>query len=139
MAKGFVLTRQQRDTDTGIELIYWLWTAHGARRLVIPDREAVFFVYTADLSRIRHLLADLAGWSLRPLQLNALDRQPVAGLYCRTLGVRRQVIERLQRGQISLMEEDIRPVDRYLMERFVHAGVEVLQRPGAKGPETGHH
>lgn len=132
MATGFVLTRQQRDTDAGIELIYWLWTAHGARRLVIPDREAVFFVYAADQPRIRQLLADLAGWSLRPLQLKALDRQPVAGLYCRTLGVRRQVIERLQRGQIPLMEEDIRPVDRYLMERFVHAGVDVLQRQGQK-------
>ena len=127
MARGFVLTRQQRDQGETIELSYWLWTELGARRVKISGFEAVFFVYAADQPRIRPLLQDLSGWALRPLQLVGLDRQPVAGLYCTTLALWREVVGRLERAQIPMMEEDIRPVDRYLMERFVHAGADVVQ------------
>lgn len=129
MSSGFVLTRHQRDHNDAIELSYWLWTADGARRADVTGSDAVFFVRAEDSARIQALLHDLSGWRLQPLALAGLDQAPVAGLYCRTLAVWREAIARLQQAAIPMMEEDIRPVDRYLMERFIHAGVEVIDHP----------
>ncbi|TCK07400.1 DNA polymerase II [Marinobacterium mangrovicola] len=125
---GFVLTRQQRDVKDRIELSYWLSTAAGARRVDIQGEEAVFFILASDQERVSELLSGMNGWRLRELPLKDLSQQPICALYCRSLALWRQAIERLQQAGIGLMEEDIRPVDRYLMERFVQAGAQVIER-----------
>nr|WP_315980630.1 3'-5' exonuclease [Aliamphritea spongicola] len=60
------------------------------------------------------------------LPLKELEQRGVHGLYCQSLAVQRQVIERLTRAHIGMMEEDIRGVDRYLMERFIQAGARAV-------------
>ena len=130
---GFVLTRQQRDTERGIELCYWLSTADGPLEIRVPETEAVCFVRAEDRSAIESSLDDLSGWQLKPLKLRNLAGEPVAGLYCRSLALYREAIERLAANRIALMEEDIRPADRYLMERFIRTGAAVLQ--SAQGAE----
>ncbi|MBV1787219.1 DNA polymerase II [Marinobacterium sp. D7] len=130
MATGFVLTRQQRDLGEGIELSYWLSTVDGPRRIDIQGEEAVCFVLTAEQETIRQRLADLQGWRLRELSMCDLQQRPVSALYCRTLALYRDVIARLEQAGLALMEEDIRPVDRYLMERFIHAGAQCHEREG---------
>lgn len=124
-----MLARQQRDRNDQIELSYWLSTAEGPRLVEIHGEEAVFFLRADDRDRAAELLSDLSGWRLRELALKDLSQQPVCALYCRSLALWRQSIERLQQAGIGLMEEDIRPVDRYLMERFVQAGARLIQRP----------
>lgn len=130
MTTGFVLTRQQRDLGDAIEFSFWLSTADGAQRIDIQGEEAVCFVLAADMERIPERLSGLEGWRLRELSLSDLQNRPVAALYCRTLTLYREAIARLEQSGIALMEEDIRPVDRYLMERFIHAGAETYQRDG---------
>ncbi|GGB82968.1 DNA polymerase [Marinobacterium zhoushanense] len=130
MATGFVLTRQQRDLDDSIELSYWLSTAEGPNRIDIHSEEAVCFVLTAEREAIQQRLSDLQGWRLRELSLCNLQQRPVSALYCRTLSLYRDVIARLGQAGLALMEEDIRPVDRYLMERFIHASALTVDRDG---------
>jgi len=126
---GFVLTRAQRDTEQGIELVYWLSTPVGAAEVRIPASEAIFFVRTMDIPLIEKSLEGLSGWYLRPLDLKNFAGESVSGLYCLTLAAYREAIERLTANRIALMEEDIRPVDRYLMERFIRNGAAVVRGP----------
>lgn len=130
---GFVLTRTQRDTEQGIELCYWLSTETGAHEVRIPAGEGLFFVRTQDHPNIATSLEDLGGWELRELQLKNFAGELVSGLYCTSLATYREAIERLNANRIAVMEEDIRPADRYLMERFIRTGAVVVQ--GARGTE----
>ena len=123
--QGFILTRQQQDQHNGVKLTYWLRCANGVFPVEIPEQEVVFFVHDAHVESISTLLASYPSWRLSKVQLTDLNYQGVHGLYCRSLKVARQVIERLQQANIPMMEEDIRHADRYLMERFIQGGVEV--------------
>jgi DNA polymerase-2 len=119
---GFPLTRTQRDGPQGIEYTLWLTGREGAYAVSVTNAEAVCFVFVSDQTAIESCLKDLSGWALRPLALKSLSLKPVMGLYCKNLKVYWEVLKRLEAEQISLMEEDIRPVDRYLMERFIRTG-----------------
>ncbi|MFC6669377.1 DNA polymerase II [Marinobacterium aestuariivivens] len=122
---GFILSRQQRDRRDGIELTYWVSTDQGPREVRVPGQEAVFFVRLREVERVADALQGLEDWRLEERPLRDLTGEPVAALYCRSLKRLRQVTECLAAAGVALLEEDIRPVDRYLMERFIQGGVEV--------------
>ena len=124
---GFPLTRHQRDTYKGIELSYWLVTEQGPYCVTISEQEAVFFVRQQDCDAIEQILSNISGWRYQALDLKNLRNEAVAALYTSSLSTLSAVIERLKSRQIAMMEEDIRPVDRYLMERFIYAGAQVVQ------------
>lgn len=126
---GFPLTRRQRDHNGRLQLIYWLRTATGAREVVINGESAVAFLPREDASRAAELLTDLQGCRLQPLALRDLQHRPVSALYADSLKVWHEALVRLQQAQIPLMEEDIRPVDRYLMERGIFASARVVRGP----------
>ncbi|MCJ8339999.1 MAG: DNA polymerase II [Pseudomonadales bacterium] len=123
VSSGFVLCSAQRDTEQGIELGYWLVTDQGPEYLCITGQEQVFFVLHSDAAEIRFLLRSIADWRLQELQLKDLLQQPVMGLYVSNLHSARKIINKLHHAHIVMMEEDIRPVDRYLMERFIRGAV----------------
>ena len=109
---GFLLTRGWRDTPRGIELGFWATSERGPVRLVVEGQEAVCFV-----ERERDLtLPDGARRVERPLA--RLGGGAVDALYFR----RQADLDALRGGPSVLHESDIRPTDRYLMERFVRAG-----------------
>lgn len=124
---GYPLTRQQRDHQGRLQLIYWLRTAEGAQEVVVDGQSAVAFVPQSEASRATALLADLRGCELRPLSLLDLKHQPVCALYADNLRDWHEALERLQQAGIPLMEDDIRPVDRYLIERGIFASAQVVR------------
>ena len=119
---GFPLTRSQRDGETGIEYSIWLATATHAKHVSLVNQDAVFFVRQDDHGLIKSVLKDLSGWTLKPLALSNLNQASVSGLYCHSISLYREVIRRLETADVEMMEEDIRPVDRYFMERFIRTG-----------------
>ncbi|MGY8870478.1 MAG: DNA polymerase II, partial [Pseudomonadales bacterium] len=123
---GFVLTRHQQDQPSGIELRYWIKTEQGTSLVSIAGQESVFFVHDEFIEAVNGCLNTLSGWRLEKVKLNDLEQRGVHGLYCLSLRTQREVIERLTLASIPMMEEDIRPVDRFLMERFIFGGVEVI-------------
>ncbi|MBV0933172.1 DNA polymerase II [Marinobacterium weihaiense] len=127
---GLPLTRRQRDHDGRLQLSYWLRTAGGAEEVLIEGESAVAFVRAADHERAASVLQGLRGCSLRPLALNTLSHEPVCGLYADNLADWHEALNRLQQAGVALMEEDIRPVDRYLIERGIFAGARVVHRNG---------
>ncbi len=126
---GLPLTRRQRDVDGRLQLSYWLRTAEGAEEVLIDGEQAVAFLRTADSEAAQSLLADLNGCSLRPLSLHSLNHEPVSGLYADNLADWHEALGRLQQAGIVLMEEDVRAVDRYLIERGIFAGARVVSKP----------
>ena len=126
LTSGFLLTRQWRDRDPGLELVYWIASKDGPVRAVVTDQEAVCFVRAdADLA---HQAADPA-FSRRPLALRNLQGQKVDGLYFRHQRDLRDARGRLHATGIRLFESDIKPSDRYLMERFITGTCSVQGKP----------
>ena len=121
--EGFVLTRQWQELAGEQHLVFWLSTASGPLKVTQGNQESVFFVRTADITRVKRLLATLKWYSTdRPL-LN-FHHEPVTACYFATQKVLTLARMKL-RGMLPVYEADVRPTDRYLMERFITAGVRV--------------
>lgn len=122
MNKAFLLTRQWRDTPAGVCLDFWWASDNGPYWTQITAQEVVFFVRRSDaavidqcLSRIPHRAAEVA--------LKNLHNQDVNALYFLSQRKCRDAQTALTNARIVFWEADIRPPERYLMERFITAAV----------------
>ena len=120
---GFLLTRHWRDTPTGSEVVLWLATEQGPQRLVLPAQESVAFVPEAFRQQTEVLIRDERHTRIQSLELKDFQRRPVFGLYCRSNRQLQNLEKRLRENGIPVYEADIRPPERYLMERFITAPV----------------
>ena len=127
---GFILTRHQQDEAQGIQLSYWLNCSGRSVSVSIPNQEAVFFIRDEQLDEVQRLIAHLRGWRIAKVDLQDFSYRGVHALYAQSLKTYRQIQEILQLHSIAMMEEDIRHADRYLMERFIQGGVEVIRGEG---------
>ena len=120
---GFLLTRHWRDTPNGSEIVLWLATDEGPQRLVLPPQESVAFLPAEYQAQAQRLLADERHWRLTPLKLKDFRHRPVLGLYCPQYRQLQRLEKLLRENGIPLYEADIRPPERFLMERFITAPV----------------
>lgn len=131
--QGFLLTRHWRDTAAGAEVEFWLATDDGPRHVRLAPQQSVAFIPAEHGERATQVLRGERGFELKPLPLTDFHQRPVLGLYCpqyRQLGK----LEKLLREYgVDVYEADIRPTDRYLMERFINAPVWFGGEPPAPG------
>jgi DNA polymerase-2 len=123
--KGFILTRHWRDAPAGTEIEYWLATEAGPRKVVLTARTNVAFVATRHRAAVEAQLAAMPGVQLRALALKTFHRDAVLGVYAKHFRQLGRLARALDAQGIPLLEADVRPHDRYLMERFITAGVRV--------------
>ncbi|WP_296953013.1 DNA polymerase II [uncultured Massilia sp.] len=133
--QGFLLTRHWRDVDAGVEVEFWLATDAGARRVRLAPQPAIAFVPQEQGEAARGLLARERGWELRPLALLDFRHRPVLGLYCRHYRHLLRIEKRLREHGIDVYEADVRPPDRYLMERFITAPATFAGLPAPGAPD----
>ncbi|MEE1888353.1 DNA polymerase II [Pseudomonas carassii] len=133
LQQGFVLTRHWHDTPEGTCVEFWLATDQGPRRLRLAAQPSVAFIPAAQAAHAQALLADEQGVELKPLQLRDFDLRPVMGLYCRQHRQLMALEKRLRAAGVEVFEADIRPPERYLMERFITAPVRFDGRPDSQG------
>ncbi len=131
--QGFVLTRHWRDTATGTEVEFWLATDTGPRRLRVPSQPSVAFVPAQQRDAAERLLAGERDVELRPLSLTDFQHRPVLGLYCRQHRQLMALEKRLRSAGVDVYEGDIRPPERFLMERFITAPVSFTGEQDAAG------
>ncbi len=109
--------------------MFWANTDQGPSRIVIQAQEAVCFI-----SRSSQLEAINVPFRRRELKLKDLHGQAVDALYFRQQSDLTQFREEARREAIELAESDIKPADRYLMERFITRSMliqgESVQRAG---------
>ncbi len=69
-------------------------------------------------------MAGIAGMNVRMLPLKTFEHKPVVGIYASQYRRLSALANTLKRCGIKLYEADIRPPERYLMERFICASVQ---------------
>jgi DNA polymerase-2 len=121
--QGFLLTRHWRDTDAGVELDFWLATGDGPRRVRVAGQTAVAFIPAEQREAAEFVLRGERGCELRELSLLDFSHRPVLGLYCRQYRKLMALEKRLRQHGVDVYEADVRPPERYLMERFITAPV----------------
>ncbi|MBH2947627.1 DNA polymerase II [Serratia marcescens] len=134
LQQGFLLTRHWRDTPAGTEVEFWLATDAGPRQLRLPPQTSVAFIPAEQRQRAELLLREERQVELKPLALTDFHHRPMLGLYCRQ---HRQLIKLeklLREGGVAVYEADIRPPERYLMERFITAPVWFNGQGNGDGP-----
>ncbi|KAA3634736.1 MAG: DNA polymerase II [Proteobacteria bacterium] len=115
---AFLLTRDWRDARDGIELTFWARTAVDAVKVSITGERAVCFVERD---------AELPGKGYRRQQVALTNREgkPVDALYFTNQSALREFVSPPPIPGKRLLETGLRPVDRFLMERFIQGGVNI--------------
>lgn len=131
---GFLLSRQAQDQGNALQITLWLKTDKGAQKLIVNNELAVFFVEEKQVNNAVSLLQQ-QGVSLvkqHALALQTFSQAPVHGFYFATLAQFYRARDCLKAQQIKCYEDDIRPDDRYLMERFITADLDYVCSPKVK-------
>ena len=109
---AFLLSREYRETDDGLEVVLWARAKEAPVRVVFTRLEAVMFVPCGARAR---------GDRRAALPLTTLDGSPVDAVYFRS---QRRLIDERDRIRASagvVFESDVKPAERFLMERFITA------------------
>ena len=125
IAEGLLLTRQWQESSSGIRLIFWFASCEGPLQVVLENQEAVSFFPAHLKKRVENLLADIPGWRIGETELVDFAGESVAALYCRGQRQLYAARDRLSSKLIHLLESDIRPPDRFLMERFISGSAQI--------------
>ena len=128
--QGFLLTRHWRDTAAGTEVDFWLATDEGPRHVRLAPQPSVGFIPAEQREQAEALLRGERSVELRTLALSDFHRRPVLGLYCNRYQQLLKLQKRLRQNGVDVYEADVRPPERYLMERFITAPVRFDGRPG---------
>ncbi|MEE9326738.1 MAG: DNA polymerase II [Cocleimonas sp.] len=120
---GFLLTRQWRDTPSGINLSFWVKSEKGPAHIIIEKQKAVCFIRSDNQIKLAQ------GTQRKPLQLKTLQHEPVDALYFNQQHHLNQFRNHLSYDKSQLLESEIKPTERYLMERFITAPLEVIGTP----------
>lgn len=133
LRRGFILTRHWRDAPEGTEVSFWLATDAGARQLRVPHQDSVAFIPEEQRPLAEALLRRERDVELRPLALCDFRHRPVMGLYSRSYRRLLDCARLLRDAGVDVYESDIRPPERYLMERFITAPVSFSDASGGDG------
>lgn len=128
MTNAFLLTRQWRDARKpaeGIVLDLWWATDSGSCWTQITHQEMVFFVRRVEAGAVAGLLSALRDWRTAEVDLKTFENHAVNALYFKSHRTARDAQALLQQQNITFWEADIRPPERYLMERFITAAAHI--------------
>jgi DNA polymerase-2 len=121
---GFLLTSRWYEGESTTELEFWFASRRGPL-CVIVEQPSVCFIPHADRDKAQRLArAEGIQVNFREVQLNSFSLQPVIACYLRQAEIYR-LKYLLSDWDIQVWEHDIRPTDRYLMERFIRGGADI--------------
>ncbi len=131
--EGFVLSRHNQDTEHGINLTYWLVTDDGAVCLRQTKQESVCFLPASAQSHAQKLLQSMglsqSIWRFESIALKTFQQEQAVALYMTNHKLFQQTCSVLRDASIGLMEQDIQPQERYLMERFISSSLMADTKP----------
>lgn len=120
---GFILTRQWVESPLGIDLIFWMASSQGPLRFRIGGQEAVCFFPSCQQTEVEQLLVKQTGWRIAATQLRNFAGESISALYLVSQRKLFDIRDKLEANNIRVTEADIKPTDRFLMERFITAAV----------------
>ena len=115
---GFILTSHYVDSRNGIELHFYVSTSVGPAKVIVSDFRPVFFIEErTDKITIPNLV------ERRPVGLKSFSGQKVDALYFKNQADLFNAKDSLAAIGVRTFESDVRPAERYLMERFINGDV----------------
>jgi DNA polymerase-2 len=125
---GFILTKQSQDISTGIKVTLWLKTSQGPVKLEILNEQAVFFVEEREVERAKQVLLsrNVDVNKIIYLELKTFSQHKVCGFYFDYMRDFYAARACLKQDVIKCYEDDFRPDERYLMERFITSGINFI-------------
>ena len=121
---GFLLTSQWHEGTAGTELEFWFSSDHGPLRLVV-EQPSVCFIKCVDQARAEGLArGESIEVEMRTVALQSFNSEPLLACYLRQEHIY-HFHYALKAWDIKVWEYDLRPTDRYLMERFVRGSAEI--------------
>ncbi len=125
---GFLLTRQAQDMGDSLQVTLWVKTAEQTVKLLINDQLALFFIEIENIDLAKEVLAsaNINVVKSQCLALKTFDQTQVYAFYFKTLRAFYQARDVLKSNDIKCYEDDIRPDDRFLMERFITADIDFI-------------
>ena len=111
-----MLSRNWRDTRDGLRLEFWLATQDGPFQVILTGEQAVMFVPR---------VAQTSGYRRREVALKNLAEQAVDALYFPSQRALNDARARLLEQSVFPLEADVKPSERFLMERFITGGMQV--------------
>jgi DNA polymerase-2 len=128
MNSGFILTKQVKDVANALQITLWVKTQFEIFKLVINNELALFFIESSYTSYAIQLLEKHNIYPVKHtnLPLKTFSHQCVCALYFSTLRDFYQARDVLKKHNIKCYEDDIRPDERYLMERFITADIDFV-------------
>ncbi len=119
--EGYIVTRHAKDVNGVLEMFYWIKTGSKTVRVVPKKQHVIFFVESRAQSFLESREISFENHSYLNFQHeNALT------VYCSSLKQKQDLLRLLKQNQFSVYEEDVKPQDRYLMERSVRGAVRFL-------------
>ncbi len=117
--KAFLLTSSWHDDDQGTQLTFWWHTEHGPVRQCVRQPSVCFI--DASAAEKARACASALNWPVHiaDVPLQSFAAQPASACYLPSAYVYRWRDVLAGQG-IICREVDIRPTDRYLMERFIY-------------------
>ncbi len=117
---AFLLTRDHKDHQAGLQLEFWAASPDGPVRIIMPNQEAVFFAKKdTDVKADRTVASDLL----------TLDGSPAQACYFQHQHSLLRERRRLMDQGVTIYESGITPTDRFLMERFITAPMTITGSP----------
>jgi DNA polymerase-2 len=128
ISDGFILTRQSQDHQNGIQLTFWLKTKSGPVKLSIANELAVFFIHSEEEDKAKGFLSRQHVYceKIIPLKLKSFTQKLVSGFYFKSMRDFYAARDILKQQSIKCYEDDFRPDERYLMERFITSSVNFI-------------
>ncbi|WP_288345337.1 3'-5' exonuclease, partial [uncultured Pseudoalteromonas sp.] len=121
---GFILSKEVFDSSSGVSFVFWLWCEHGPLKVQVEHQEVVFFIPENQVSAATRLLkSQNIHVRFADAKLRNFQNQSVICCYFKSLKDYYRAIQILKSSQILLFEDDVRPIDRFLMERFIKGSV----------------
>ena len=123
--EGFILTRQWTETSSGITLSFWLATEGQPLCVRVSRQESVCFLADHHLPQLDTTLRGIKNWRVADTALKDFSGAAVSALY---FSSQRQLFaarDKLAANEMHALEADIKPTDRFLMERFITGATQV--------------
>ena len=124
-SQGFILTRHCSNFNGKNIIHYWLATDAGPVKLSVENEPSLFFVEAQKQEIVEKYLSDhQIKFESKPIDLQNFSYQKMIVIYFPCGSIFYQAKNLLNTYEIEIYESSVREADRYLMERFICAGVE---------------
>ncbi|MGJ8648479.1 MAG: DNA polymerase II [Marinomonas colpomeniae] len=123
--QGYLLTRHTREVAGHIEMSLFIKTKEGTVK-VLPDKQLSVFFTDAPISELPN---EVVGVECSVSQFCSFDNNPVTLIQSQSLTLHKQMISFVKKNGFSVFEEDIKPHNRYLMERNIRGAVRFIGIP----------